>query len=363
MNVNYKDILIWLNSLNLSNKKILNLMHNIDNFEELFFLPKKGLMDLGLLNESDIDYMIANRDIDKLNWTKAYYNKLNAKIMTIDDEDYPYYLKNIPNPPAILYRKGDILEQDNLAIAIVGSRKITDYGREAVKYLASEIAKLGITIVSGMADGTDSIAHKEALRNGGRTIAVMGTGIDIIYPSKNKSLAAEIEQNGSIITEFPANMKGLPYNFPRRNRIISGLSLGVLIVEAKEKSGSLITASYAAEQGREVFAVPGNINSLYSKGSNKLIQDGAKLVMKVDDILEEIMELHELISTMKDKKVYDISDDANKIIEIMQAGEVTLEEIISASSFDIIKIQKVLAELELMDIIKATSRGTYILKL
>lgn len=176
-------------------------------------------------------------------------------------------------------------------------------------------------------------------------------------------LYGDISEKGAVITEFPAKMKGVPYNFPRRNRIISGLSLGVVVVEAKEKSGTLITASFAAEQGRDVFAIPGNINSIYSKGTNKLIQDGAKLVMGVEDIVSEIRELRELAEPKKEKKSTNFTDVQNLIINELQNGEANVDKLIARTGLDITTLQVTLAELELMDFIVSTRRGTYMLKM
>lgn len=357
------DAYIFLNSINLSNKKIIALKDSLENISEIFEMTKNDFMGLEILKEKDIDYILKNKNYDKLEWTKEYYRNLGVHVMTIEDEDYPYSLKNIEDAPRILYIKGELKPEDHIALAVVGSRRLSDYGKEATKFIASEISKLGITVVSGMADGADSIAHRAALKENNRTIAVMGTGIDVIYPQKNKVLYGEISEKGAVITEFPAKMRGVPYNFPRRNRIISGLSLGVVVVEAKEKSGTLITASFAAEQGRDVFAIPGNINSIYSKGTNKLIQDGAKLVMGVEDIVSEIRELREFAEPKKENKSTNFTDVQNLIINELQNGEANVDKLIARTGLDVTTLQVTLAELELMDFIVSTRRGTYMLKM
>ncbi|MCL2761116.1 MAG: DNA-processing protein DprA, partial [Desulfuromonadales bacterium] len=216
----------------------------------------------------------------------AFY-KSGADIITIKDADYPSLLLEIPDPPPFLYLKGSI-PKTKRSIAIVGSRKATDYGIATTAKLARELAERGITVVSGMARGVDAAAHRAALNGIGSSIGVIGSGIDIEYPIENRSLYREMEKTGAIISEFPIGAKPDAANFPRRNRIISGISHGVLVVEATEKSGSLITAGLALEQNREVFAIPGNINSRGSKGSNNLIKQGAKLVEDVFDILSEL---------------------------------------------------------------------------
>jgi DNA processing protein len=214
--------------------------------------------------------------------------KMGLRILTPDDAVYPENLKNIVDPPIVLYVKGELKEQDKLSIAIVGSRRASFYGLSSAEKFAAALSACGLTVVSGMARGVDSYAHKGALKAGGRTIAVIGSGFAQIYPPENKKLAQEVAQNGAVVSEFPIDAKPLRENFPRRNRVISGLSLGTLVVEAARNSGALITADFALEQGREVFALPGKIDSETSFGTNQLIKQGAKLVSDVEDIIEEL---------------------------------------------------------------------------
>ncbi len=211
--------------------------------------------------------------------------------LNLGDKDYPPLLKEIQNPPSALYIQTSLNITklfNKKAIAIVGSRNMTVYGREVTQKFTRELVNLGFTIISGLARGIDYIAHQTALKEKGATIAVLGCGLDRIYPANHARIANEIVNNGALITEFPEGTQIFPSNFPRRNRIISGLSLGVLVTEASEKSGSLITARLAAEQGREVFAVPGPITSIYSGGVTSLIKKGAKPVNTIDDIIEEL---------------------------------------------------------------------------
>jgi len=212
----------------------------------------------------------------------------NIHLITCQDERYPAILKNIYDYPPILYVKG-LLKDDDLNIALVGSRMASTYGVYTTERLARELALKGMTVVSGMARGIDSAAHRGAIAGRGRTIAVLGCGLDIIYPPENKNLYDKIAANGAVVSEFSLGTPPNAPNFPMRNRVISGLSLGVVVVEANERSGSLITARIALEQGREVFAVPGNIDSHGSRGSHRLIKEGAKLIETVDDILEELL--------------------------------------------------------------------------
>src|SRR5918992_550897 len=202
--------------------------------------------------------------------------------------NYPARLRMIADPPPILYVKGTLRAADDTAVAIVGSRSASEYGRRVARNLARGLADLGFTVVSGMARGIDGAAHYAVLEAGGRTIAVLGSGVERAYPPEHGALYRRISENGALISEFPIGTRPMAFNFPARNRLISGLSLGVVVVEATEKSGSLITAAMALEQGREVFAVPGEVGSSRSRGAHRLIRQGAKLVESVDDIVEEI---------------------------------------------------------------------------
>ena len=210
------------------------------------------------------------------------------KYTKITDKEYPELLKQIDNPPKVLYYMGDVSLLNKPSIAIVGTRKATAYGRWAAYGMAKKLSDYSIVTVSGMAFGIDTFAHKGAVENGGKTIAVLGCGVDICYPLSNRKLRDSILEKGLILSEFEPQTQPMPYRFPMRNRIISGLSIGTIIVEAGLQSGSLITAECAAEQGRNIYALPGNINSMYSFGTNKLIRDGATPLIVFDDIIEEL---------------------------------------------------------------------------
>ena len=229
-----------------------------------------------------------NCPVPEINDELLKLEQLKARVLASDDPAYPLSLKNIHDPPPLLYIRGDLRPEDSQAIAIVGTRRATAYGLETAGKLAYELAQRGLTIVSGLALGIDAAAHEGALRAGGRTIAVLGSGIDKIAPLTNLALAGRIEQQGAIVSEFPLGLEPERWTFPQRNRIISGLSLGVIVVEGHYDSGAMITAKQALEQGREVFAVPGNIGLDQSAGPHWLIKQGAKLVETVDDVLEEL---------------------------------------------------------------------------
>jgi DNA processing protein len=235
------------------------------------------------------DHLIQARDSLDLDTVIERVWAAGISLLTWDSADYPVYLKETDSPPPLLYVRGELLKDDQWAVAVVGTRRLTSYGRQVTRDLVRGLVRSRVTVISGLARGIDSVAHLQALDSGGRTLAVMGCGADVIYPAENRGLAARIVGGqGALISDYPLGTQPDGKNFPARNRIISGLSLGVVVVEAGERSGALITAKFALEQGREVFAIPGNINSPVSRGPNRLIQEGAKLVRHVDDILEEL---------------------------------------------------------------------------
>ncbi len=211
-----------------------------------------------------------------------------VRLKTWDDDDYPARLREIEDPPPVLYMRGSLESVDDFAVSVVGTRRATAYGKEVARQLTTELARNRITVISGMARGIDLAAHQAALDAGGRTVAVLGCGVDIVYPPEARRISEQIAEQGAIVSDYPLGTQADARNFPPRSRIISGMSLGTVVVEADFESGALITASFALEQGREVFAVPGNIYSKSSRGTNRLVQQGAKLVTGVDDILEEL---------------------------------------------------------------------------
>lgn len=295
------------------------------------------------------------------------------KIM-INDAEYPKNLKNIHKPPAQLYVNGSLEERDSVAVALVGSRRASPYGLEMSEKLGYELALRGVTVVSGMARGIDTAAHRGAIKAKGRTIAVMGSGHNRIYPSENSGLYAEIAKYGAVVTEYEDDVEPLPFNFPQRNRIISGLSLGVVVVEAAKDSGALITATLASEQGRDVFALPGKISSSTSSGTNSLIKDGARLVQSVDDILEELS-LKELdlpadghgkacgkdVARMTKAYIYNsLNDDERKLYKAVSDEPVYIDDIIALSGLTQAKAAKGLLSLQLKKLINEMPGKQYI---
>jgi len=285
----------------------------------------------------------------------------NTRKITLQDKDYPAILKEIHDPPKELYIKGEIINQDKTAIGVVGTRRYTQYGKEVALDIAGKLAKLGITIVSGLAKGIDTFAHQAALESGGRTIAVLGSGMDknSFFPRSNYSLSEKISQQGAVISEYPPGTRGTHFTFPQRNRIISGLSLGIIVVEAPEESGALITANLALEQNREVFAIPGSIYEKNSIGTNRLIKLGAKLVIDVEDILEELNLSHLL--TLEKKKIKPDNKEEEIILSILSAQPIHIDEVIKKSGLSAGIVNSTLMILELKKAVRNLGKGNYIL--
>jgi DNA processing protein len=279
--------------------------------------------------------------------------------VTIFDKDYPPQLKEIYDAPALLYVKGNITALKLPSISVVGSRKYTIYGKRIAKALVKDCVNGGLSIVSGLALGIDGEAHRTALENEGITVAVLGCGLDNIYPSNHRNLAHEIiEKNGALISEYSPGTPALSYNFPARNRIIAGLSLGTLVIEAGEKSGTLITAECALEYNREVFAVPGNIDADSSKGTNLLIQKGAKLILSAEDIFSELP-IEVKFSQQKAKEILPESKEEKIILEILSNGEKLVDQIIALSKLNIIVVNSVLTMMEMKGMIENIGGGRY----
>ena len=286
--------------------------------------------------------------------------RYGIKVLTFRDPDYPSRLKEVYDYPPILYIRGSLLPEGEWCLAVVGTRRATVYGRQAAEEIVADLVRNKITIVSGLAKGIDSIAHHTALEAGGRTIAVFACGLDIVYPAENATLARNIIQQGALISEYPLGTRPKADNFPRRNRIMSGLSLGVLVVEADETSGAMITAHLALEQNREVFAIPGSILSPASRGTNRLIQEGAKLVRGYTDILEEL-NLTAVAQQMEIKEVIPASDIESKLLRQLSAEPTHIDEVCRGSGLPISTVSSTLAMMELKGLVKQVGTMNYIL--
>ena len=346
---------LYLNAIpGLGPLKCRALIDKFGSPKAIFRASEKELNSVSGLSKESIN-KIRNKEkwLDIKKETELV-KKHGIKIISIKDPCYPPLLQNISSAPLLLYTKGTFQEQDyKTPVAIVGTRRASYYGKNAASELAERLAEAGFTIVSGMARGIDTSAHSGALKKG-RTIAVLGSGLDCIYPRENKELSEKIAKNGVLISEFPMDTPPEKYNFPRRNRIISGLSLGVIIVEAAEKSGALITANFALEQGREVFAVPGKIDSKYARGTHKLIQEGAKLITGYIDIASELMpQINWETKEKPDAEIQiKLEETEQKIYDLLSGEPRQIEEIIVNSRFNSSKISSVLLSLELKGLAK-----------
>lgn len=277
-----------------------------------------------------------------------------AEIVAFDDPDYPPRLREIADPPPVLYCLGKLLRRDERAVAIVGSRSASPYGSRMARELSRGLALSGFTVVSGLARGIDAEAHRGALEAGGRTIAVLGSGADVVYPREHRPLWQQIAEAGAVLSELPIGTPPLPRHFPARNRLISGLALGVVVVEATEVSGSLITARMAADQGREVFAVPGQAGASRSRGTHRLIRQGAKLVERVEDILEEIAPQLAGAPAARAARppAVEVSAEEGRLLELVRLAPLQIDELIDASGFPSAKIAELLLGLELKGLLK-----------
>lgn len=285
-----KEYWYWLCNINkIGSQKISHLIKYFGSPEQVFHSSEKDLKYVPGLQEDEINELLCSKDKSKV---KENYAKLKEKgiyFVTIDDNNYPEALRNIYNPPHTLYYKGKLPKKEQKVIAMVGARNCSDYGRAMAEYFAMELAKKGVVVISGLAAGIDSYAHKGALKVLGETIGVLGCGVDICYPKENFNLYMQMQELGCILSEYGPGISPRTFNFPMRNRIISGISDGVFIIEAKEKSGSLITVDFGLEQGKNIYTLPGRVCDDLSLGCNNLIKQGAKVVTNTYDILEDFI--------------------------------------------------------------------------
>lgn len=315
------------------------------------------LFKLGLGREKAEEFLAHREAIDTSRYFKAL-KKLRIEFLTLIDADYPQNLKEIDDAPNTLYIIGKLKAGDASAIAIVGSRKMTAYGREVTNKFSSELSAVGVTIVSGLARGVDTEAHRAAIDAGGRTIAVVGAGLNNIYPPENTKLAAEVSKQGAVVSEYPLGYPALPINFAARNRIISGLSRAVVVVEGAEKSGTLLTATAAARQGREVFAVPGQITSPLSGAPLFLLKNGAKMATAPSDILEEL-NLQIKVDREAVERVMPTDKVEGKIIGFLENEPLHLDELARISSLEVSTLSAKLTVMELKGLVRSLGGGIY----
>jgi DNA processing protein len=320
-----------------------------------------GSLDLAwCANERDLGRVLDERTCRVLLTARANVDpgqvlerisRSGAHVVTVLDDDYPRILREIPGPPPVLYYRGTLNTQDEPTIAIVGTRRATSYGREATNRIASDLAAAGVTIVSGLAKGIDGYAHRAALESGRRTIAVMASGVDIIYPTEHRQLAERIVESGALISDYPPGTKPDAPNFPARNRIISGLSLATVVVEAPTRSGALITVGFAADQGRDVYAVPGNILSKASEGTNKLLRQGATPLTSAADLLDDL-HLAPVAQELEPAQIaFPITEEERAIYALVTAEPQHIDELAYSAGLTISQASALMTMLELKGLI------------
>jgi DNA processing protein len=329
-----------------------NLLEVFGTPENVFKARERELISvegIGAHRAKTIHAFSAWNDIEK---QIAIMKSAKMRALHLQDSAYPEMLREIADAPVLLYVRGDIQPQDRYAIGIVGSRKPTHYGISVAEKISEDLASMGFTVVSGMARGIDSLSHKGAMKAGGRTIAVLGSGIDNPYPPENKSLLERIAGSGYVVSEFAPGAPPDKEHFPRRNRLISGLSLGVLVIEATSDSGSLITARYAVEQGREVFAIPGNVTSSASEGTNDLIKKGAVLARRAEDIVAELAPVLKGFIKVKDKVKIEVSGEEKELCNLLSGEPKQIDLISRESGLPTARVLGLLLGLELKGAVK-----------
>ncbi|MEN6413205.1 MAG: DNA-processing protein DprA [Veillonellales bacterium] len=325
--------------------------------QQVWQADEKDLLSSGCLDRNTCSKLLVQRKNINIHTAVRQWEKQGIQICSIDDAEYPFLLRNIYNPPMVLFYRGRLPEVKNI-IAIVGARQASAYGRNAARMLSAELAQAGFCIVSGAARGIDTAAHTGALTKGS-TVAVLGCGVDVNYPPENGRLLAEIAEKGAVISEYAPGTMAHPGHFPARNRIINGMSQGVIVVEAAEKSGALITADYALEEGRDVFAVPGSIFSSQSKGTHRLIKQGAKIIDSADDVLEEY---HLQPEDRRNKKAeLSLTDEEKNVYAVLSYDTpLGIEEIILKTNGLPTTITYILLQLELRGLVTECSGQCYV---
>lgn len=338
--------------------KMRALLEYFGDAQTAWQAPGPELQAAGLDSRSLANLLEARQTLDLVGELERLL-RAGVTVLTWQCDAYPVNLRNIYDPPPVLYLKGDLLPEDDWAVAMVGTRRASVYGQEVTRRLAGELARAGVTVVSGLASGIDSMAHRAALEAGGRTLAVLGSGVDIIYPEHNRKLAQGVQEQGALISEYPLGTRPERRNFPPRNRIISGLSLGVVVVEAGVRSGALITTEFALDQGRDVLAVPGSILQRTCQGSNRLIQQGAKPVLGVTDILEEL-DLGQIAFQAEVRASVPTSPTERIILDLLSTDPRHVDDLGRAAGLPASTVASTLALLELKGLARQVSQMSYV---
>ena len=336
-------------------KQILDFF---DSAETAWDAPVSGLLSAGLPQRVVENFLNVRNQVD-LDRVMDRINQSGIRVMTWNDTDYPRRLKEIDQSPPVLFIKGAINVEDDWAVAVVGTRRVTPYGRQVASEIATFLAQNGVTVISGLARGVDAIAHQSALRAGGRTIAVLGSGVDVIYPPEHRKLAADITAQGALVSDYPVGTSPDGVNFPPRNRIISGLSLATVVVEAGEKSGALITAEFAVEQGRDVFAVPGSILAPQSEGTNHLIEQGARPLLKMSEILE-VLKLEQIPEKQQARKLNPLNQAEQNLLRYLSSEPVHIDQLCEITGLPINDVSATLTMMELKGFISQVGGMNYV---
>jgi len=336
-------------------KQILDFYGSLETAWES---PASGLVSAGLPQKTVEKFIQVKAQVD-LERIMDRIASENILVMTWEDPNYPRRLKEINQAPPVLYIKGCINVEDDWAVAVVGTRRVTPYGRQVAAEIARFLAQNGVTVVSGLARGVDAISHQAALQSGGRTIAVLGSGVDVIYPPEHRKLAAEIARQGAIVSDYPVGTQPDGINFPPRNRIISGLSLATVVVEAGERSGALITAEFAVEQGRDVFAVPGSILTPQSEGTNRLIEQGARPLLKMTEILDSL-KLEQIPEKQAARKQNPLNPAEKKLLDHLSQEPVHIDELCELTGLPIHDLSATLTMMELKGLVSQVGGMNYV---
>ena len=362
-----EEIRAWLRlaRLEIAPRKAYALLAHFPSPQAIFEAGESELAAVPGVNSATVQKVLCSaksaEETEVIERDVKTLESLGASIVPITADGYPHNLKQIFDPPPVLFVRGEFVESDRFAVAIVGSRRPSPYGAAMAEKVARDLAARRLTVVSGGARGIDSAAHKGALAASGRTIAVMGCGIDQVYPPENAQLFDKIAETGAVISEFPLGAGPDAWRFPARNRLISGLSLGVLVAEGAEDSGALITAQYAADQGREVFAVPGNVDNVRSRGPHRLIKDGAKLVESAEDVLEELgVAVEPQAKEQLAMALDDLSPDHRKLIELLSLQPKHVDQIIDESGLQASQVIGSLTILEMKGVIRRVPGNAYV---
>lgn len=344
-----RELLVWYHEQGVPQNILSEVRSEYGSLES--FLGRSPITKKGKVWEL-LRKTPSERDVSLL---KEELDSLGIFVDVQGDTTYPEPLLTIPDAPLLLYRKGEYSPSDRLAIGVVGSRKCTPYGAWACEKIVRELCKYDVTVISGLALGIDRIAHESALAAGSRTIGVLGNGLRTVYPASHRSLYPQVENNGCIFSDFPSWASPLPHHFPFRNRIIAGLSIGLLVIEAKEKSGTMSTASHALSQGKDVFAVPGNVNSLYSVGCNQLIKEGAVLTTSADDILEQIAEFSMQKRKQKEQIELHISEEERSLVDFLKEKPTSVDELVDKLGIPVHEVHMLLTLLEMRGVVSIRS--------